>query len=37
MGLRAVGEMGAAWFYLTALTLMPLANVAAILRRSRSP
>jgi drug/metabolite transporter (DMT)-like permease len=30
MGLRAVCEMGAAWFYLTALTLLPIADVAAI-------
>lgn len=29
MGLRAVAEMGCAWLYLSALLLMPIANVSA--------
>ena len=32
IGARAVAEMGAAWFYMTALFQMPLANVSALLQ-----
>lgn len=32
IGMRAVAEVGAAWFFLTALFNMPLANVTAILQ-----
>ena len=32
IGARAVAEMGAAWFFITALFQMPLANVSAILQ-----
>lgn len=32
IGLRCVAEAGAAWFFLTALIAMPLANVSAILQ-----
>ena len=32
MGLRAVSEMGSAWFFITALFHMPFANISAILQ-----
>ena len=32
IGARAVAEMGAAWFFITALFQMPLANVSAVLQ-----
>jgi S-adenosylmethionine uptake transporter len=32
IGLRTIGEIGAAWFFITALFNMPIANVTAILQ-----